>query len=413
MKNARQIVAEALNLGDDPDFIDPDKRRRIEGGEDPYSGGQAVPPELHELIASEAYRELIRKVQRYTGVRPRGRQDMFQLMHMMQDSAMQVMRIERGHERRLEQAAVALVLGLPEFRSAKAAVEQGNLKIIAQLRPQGVDLPGAQLDPEEEDEAAQAELEIAEIAQEMNLEAEKRRFVNTMIQGNAMHKNYAFHMADELLNGINPRLMNLYGTLMSLGELMYWAVPEQMQAAMMGGGGGHGAANIEQDEEGVPTIRAQAIVFPLLVQELTKGLMEYLSHSDDEDPETRKRVQNKTDTLRNELWDTMRGPAVWKRVVDLIGPDNQEFLPHIYSAIINMPPQQFIEFAKGMMRGSAEARQFVQRIAQEAKDEAGGGPDEPYRDSAGGDDTGGDDEGKADWWKKESGPTDLVNRLLG
>lgn len=408
MSKAQQIVAEALNLGGDPDFIDPEKRRRIEGGEDPYSGGQAVPPELHELIASEAYRELIRKVQRYTGVRPRGRQDLHQLMGMMQDSAMQVMRIERGHERRLEQAAIDLVLSLPEFKSAKQAVDSGNLKIIAQLRPEGADLQGAQVDPEEEDEAAQAELEIAEIATELNLEVEKRRFINTMIQGNSMHKNYAFHMASELLDGISPRLLNLYGTLMSLGELMYWAVPEAMQAAMMGGGGGHGSSRLE-DDEGVPVIRAQAVVFPLLVQELTKGLMEYLSHSDDEDPDTRKRVQNKTDTLRNELWDTMRGPEVWKRVLAIIGAENQEYIPHIYSAIVNLPPQQFIEFAQGMMRGSAEAKQFVQRIVDEVKGESA---DEPYKDSAGGDEAGGD-EGKADWWKKESAPTDLVNRLLG
>lgn len=403
MKSARQLVLEALQLGGEPDFIDPEKRRRIEAGEDPYPGGQAVPEELRDLIASEAYLELIRKVQRYTGVRPRGRQDMFQLVHMMQDAFMQVMRIERGHERRLEQAAVDLVLNLPEFSSAKKAVEAGHLRIIAQLRPQGADIQGAQLDPEEEDEGAQAELEIAEIARELDLETEKRRFINQMIQGNSMHKNYAFHLADDMLNGINPRLLNLYGTLMSLGHLMYWAMSEEMQAAMMSQGGAHGSARIEQGEDDVPTIRAQAAVFPLLVQELTKGLMEYLSHSEEEDPETRKRVQNKTDTLRNELWDTMRGPAVWKRVLDAIGQENEPYIPHIYSSIVNLPPEQFIEFAQGMMRGSPEAKAFIKRIADEARAEAEGG-EEP---------SGGPDDEDADWWKKESGSSTIVNRLLG
>ena len=37
-----------------------------------------------------------------------------------------------------------------------------------------------------------------------------------------------FHLVEEQLNNINPRLLNLYGVLMSINDLLYWIMPDQM-----------------------------------------------------------------------------------------------------------------------------------------------------------------------------------------
>jgi hypothetical protein len=98
--------------------------------------------------------------------------------------------------------------------------------------------------------------------------------VNMMIQGNAMNKMQAYHMAQEQINGIDPRLMNLYGVLTSVGEFGYWIFPEDMMKQGMGAGAGAGgAAHVNRGEDGVPEIVAQCITFPMLVHELVKGLM--------------------------------------------------------------------------------------------------------------------------------------------
>src|SRR3546814_21093098 len=109
-------------------------------------------------------------------------------------SELQVSEIEEGHEQELEQAAVNLVLGLPEFKAAKDAADAGEIRIRAELRPD-IDLEAAQMDSE--DVSDQEELQIAQIAQELNVEAEKRAFINMLIQGNAMNKMQAYHLAQE------------------------------------------------------------------------------------------------------------------------------------------------------------------------------------------------------------------------
>ena len=43
-----------------------------------------------------------------------------------------------------------------------------------------------------------------------NLERQKRRFINSLIQGSSKKALYLFHMVEERLNQINPDLVNLY-----------------------------------------------------------------------------------------------------------------------------------------------------------------------------------------------------------
>jgi len=396
--NAKRLITEApIDFGGVPDFVEPRRKQKIERGQHGYANNPSFPREpgpgsyppgegeprpggqirsYAELIASDVYPKIVRKIARYAGVQPNQLQQMMRnpmaLQMMMMQSFQNAVQWEQGHEEELAQEAIDLVLSLPEFQSARQAVDDGTLRIKAQLRP-NVDVDDARPEPEDPDEQKQQELQVAQIAQELDLEKAKRRMINMMIQGAAINKNYAFHQIADKLNEINPNLLNTYGLLMAFGEFMYWIMPEDLQNMAMGGGGGGGGAagkaRFYMDEDGVPTIDAQALVLPVLIQELVKGMMEYLSHNEDEDPETRDYVQSQVDTLSNEPEDINFGAGVWRQVLRMIGNENQELMPKIYQAVNKLPTGEFHQRMNQILRGDPMGREFIQRIVDEIRGE--------------------------------------------
>jgi hypothetical protein len=364
MPKAKQLLQEMpINTGEFGDFIDPSHKRRIAGHNPP-----GMPHGHSEVLASQSYQDAVRKLARYTGITPQGRGDLMQVTGMMMQALQQVAQIERGHEQELEQAAVNLVLGLPEFAAARQAYEAGEIRIRAELTA-NINLQAAQVDAE--DTTGQEDLKVAQIAQELDLEVQKRRMVNMMIQGNAMNKMQAFHMAQEQISAIDPRLMNLYGVLTSVGEFGYWIFPEQMMKQGMGAReGAGGAAHVNRGEDGVPEIVAQGITFPMLVHELVKGLMEYVSYDEDMDSETRAHVSGQADTLDNEAMDIKLGPAAWKSIVGQI--NDQELIPYVYDHLVHLPATEFNQTMHTLLQGGQRSQALLQQIIQQIKTDLNG-----------------------------------------
>lgn len=413
---AKSILTEmALDLGDAPDWIDPEKRNKIERGGHPYADNPAFPTEkpahrpgapfkdvpnrrdptrnYSELVASHVYPEIVRKVQHYTGRNPR-QMNQQELIMTMQQAMQQATRAEANHRPELEQAAVEIVLSLPEFRDAREAVDAGDLKIEARLldprammqqmqqrirgaapEDEEAEAEGDQMqvEPGEESEEERAELglDVPEIRGEFDAEAKKRRFVNLLIQGAAINKNYAYHQIADQLRAIDPNILTTYGKLMSIAELMYWMAPEDVFNQMQGSGqGGGGMEEVTPEEDGTYTIRASAMVFPVLIQELAKGLYEFLSHNEDDPEDVRKYAYDKGDTLGGEQWDIMQGPGVWRHLNHLVTQANAtELMGKIYRHLVTLPTGEFNEMMQEILKETPRGRQFIQQLADEIRGE--------------------------------------------
>ena len=459
MSMSKRILTEmALDLGDAPDWIDPQKKAKISGGTHPYANNPAFPQQkparrpgapfkadaarrdptnnYSELVASHVYPEIINKVRQYTGQDPRRIQPQ-QLMMMAGQAMQSVVQAEARHRPELERAAIEIVLSLPEFQGAREAYEADELKIEAHLLEpdammqqmqqrirgaaeeepeEGAEAPERperqmQVEPGEDsdEDREQLGLDVPQIRGEYNAEAEKRKMINLLIQGAAVNKNYAYHQIADRLRQIDPNILNNYGKIMSIGELMYWAAPEDMLNQMMGSGQGGGgmeevtyeplnpdltppsAGGEEGGEEGgdqgpievggeqahqpsgVWTIRASAMVFPVLIQELTKGLYEFLSHNEDDPDDVRKYAYNKGDTLGNEQWDIMQGPGVWRHLNQLVNQANAgDLMSKIYRHLVTLPTGEFNRTMQEILKETPAGRQFIQRIVAEIRaDEQG------------------------------------------
>ena len=191
-----------------------------------------------------------------------------------------------------------------------------RLQFDAQIVGMGeIDMEGMQQGGDEpEEEEMSAEEEAFDEFEDFDIEKQKRRFLNQLIQGASKKGHYLFHMVEEELNHIDPNLINLYGIMMSINDLVYWIMPDQ--TAMMMAESGESMAGKEEIDPDTdpPTVIAKGITFPVLVHELIKGVMEvFATQGLPDDEKQARKVMDSEDTLVGEVWDLRLGPIIWEK----------------------------------------------------------------------------------------------------
>jgi len=196
-----------------------------------------------------------------------------------------------------------------------------------------------------------------------NEEVYKRRFINAMIQGAAKKCNHMFHMIDEELTNIDPRLPNKYSKMMSSADYMYYVIPK-MEKGFTGG-----MVRVDFDG-GKPKIIAEAITLPVLIHELVKGVMEILSaHGLPKDKMIGEYVIGKADFLAAEPWDMRLGPALWERFTAMIEPDDFHLKHHIYSELVSLPVKEFNVKMREIMGGTNSGKKIIKDIVDDVKND--------------------------------------------
>jgi hypothetical protein len=199
-----------------------------------------------------------------------------------------------------------------------------------------------------------------------NKEVYKRRFLNAMTQGAAKKCSHMFHMVDDELTDIEPRLANKYAKMMAAADYMYYVIPN------MENGVNGGVVRVQFPTTSNPkaVIYAQAMVFPVLIHELVKGVMELLSaHGLPKDRKTGEFVIGQADFLAAEPWDMRMGPGLWGRFTNAIESDDFELKHHIYSELAALPVDEFNVKMREVMANTKEGKMIVKEIANQVRQE--------------------------------------------
>jgi hypothetical protein len=358
-----------MDLGDTPDIIHPSRKQAVLQGTHPLGSHPALPRPHQPRLATHGYKQAMSQVQRYTGRMPRNAADLMRCSMEMFSALQKIQGIEAEHKEELEKLAISTVLQLPKFKSLRGPVSRKEIILQAELNPE-IDIKGAKMSDEEPDPEPE-EMNVPEIRHEIDAEAEKRRLINALIQGSAVSDNYAFaYYSRDALQRIDPELVQDYGKLMSLTEIGYWATDDATVRAAAAAGGSEaqgGESRLSQDEQGRPVIIAKASGFPFLVHELVKGIMEYLSFDDTNDPDTRKLAYKKADFIDDETWSMLMGPGIWKNFLDAVGLDNHEVIPYLFDEINQMPLNEFYAFVRDLVEGGPRSKQQLAKMAAEVR----------------------------------------------
>ena len=231
--------------------------------------------------------------------------------------------------------------------------------------------------------------------QDANDNVYKRRFLNAMTQGAAKKSSHMFHLVDKELSIMDPRLTNKYGKLMAAADYGYFVEPDmhdirEVQDGEMAGktvSGGIVKVTLPTEQNPKCHIHAQAMVFPILIHELVKGVMEILSaHGLPEDDDVANYVIGKSDFLAAEPWDMRLGPALWGRFTKLIKPEDFHLKHNVYSELAALPVNEFNRSMREVMAGTKLGQEIINELVEGCKSRI---QEDDYRDEIGDDDSGG------------------------
>lgn len=317
-----------------------------------------------ELLASEEYKNALDKLAEYTGVRNIGTGidgQYAQLSNQAGRVLMEIMRAETSHEEELEQLCERMIRNyfkIPEnkiqfdFKLVKESIKLNNNQTRQQLQ--------------------QREEELADDVNDMTPERAKRRIINAMTQGHAVDGSYMFRVVETELQDILgvQDIVEKYSVFVSTMLLGYWQMPKQM-IAMASGGEGSGAAGKTRIDTSTnpPTVHAEAMIFPFLIHEAIKGVMEFLGKErKPENPEEYQRAKDLEDTIQHEVWDIRLGPAIWRRLTNLFpeaiknDEEKKKIQYYIYVNVANLPVKEFLLLFKEIMNGGDVGKTLIGAI---------------------------------------------------
>ena len=306
---------------------------------------------FEEKIMGERFSEVAKRYKRAFDVDSIENKE---VMKEMMPLVYETMGLESKHKKALCKLAEEMIR--EEFDMSKDVVE-----IHAELTSE-INMVGTKKNPK----PMTTEMQFKNHDEMVNAKDEvyRRRFMNAMIQGAAKKCNHMFHMVDDELTDLDPRLPNKYSKMMAAADYMYYIIPE------MENGVNGGVVRVQFPTTSNPKaiIYAQAMVFPVLIHELVKGVMELLSaHALPKNKKLGEYVINKADFLAAEPWDMRLGPGLWSRFTNMIEPDDFHLKHHIYSELALLPVREFNVKMREIMAGTKEGKKIIQGIVNEVK----------------------------------------------
>lgn len=270
----------------------------------------------------------------------------------------ETMGLEASNKKELEKLAVKMIR--EEYDMDESVVE-----IHAELTP-NIDMVGTKKNSKPM--TVEMEFKNHDDMVNANEEVYKRRFLNAMTQGAAKKCNHMFHMVDNELTEMNPRLPNKYAKMMAAADYMYYIIPAMHDENVGSVNGGVVRVQFPTKDNPKAVIYAQAMVFPVLIHELVKGVMELLSaHGLPKNKKVGEFVINKADFLAAEPWDMRLGPALWERFTNLIEPDDFHLKHHIYSDLASLPVREFNVKMREIMAGTKEGKKIILELVKDIK----------------------------------------------
>ena len=209
---------------------------------------------------------------------------------------------------------------------------------------------------------------------ELDSEVAKRNVINAMMQGASKKGHYIFHQVAEELDNIDPRLMVLYGKLMSLADFQYWLIPESAMGSAIGGTEKikwekpeNEDEEEDENQEEEPQIEAKAWIFPLLVHELIKGVMELAAIGWAEghmEPDEQKHVIGRADTIPGEIWGMRLGPGMWEKFLECIEDEDYKIKHWLFQQLTQLPAPKFHTFMQEILSSTQECKKVIEHLRE-------------------------------------------------
>lgn len=210
--------------------------------------------------------------------------------------------------------------------------------------------------------------EAADVEDLSSVDAEvaKRYFLNTFNMGAGMKMSENVRGYIEDLYDIDSRLPQLYKEALALNNYMIFNSPDLGITDKNRNQIGLVDVKLGSKDELV-TISAQGIIFPVLLCEIIRGLMElFSSHGLPKERSRMEYVIKKADYLKAEPWQMRIGPYMWGIFTEYFGDTETEDMPYIYQTLSELKPESFFKVISEMMANTKKGKVYAEKIIDKA-----------------------------------------------
>ena len=316
---------------------------------------------FEQICAKKRFADVIDKYQTISdskGMEPEEFVD-FLNKNIMEDgmgSAFKIQDIEKDHIKTLEKLGIKTVCD--DFN-----IKDGEIIFNVNIKPMGdIDRPEEML-TDEEIALDPPELNEENFEYDFDDEVQKRQLINALISGASKKGHYIFHLCRESLNAIDERLLKLYQMMMSLNDLSYFFVDDELVQTAMNGDGEEfvGYEKLTFTEDGTPILTIEAVNFPTLLHELIKGVLEIIATlALPEDKALTDYVYGKADYATAELWYLRLGPIFWEHLSLCLPPNYSHLKSQILGKLFELPTDDFNDMMRLIL--SEDARVMTSKI---------------------------------------------------
>ena len=221
------------------------------------------------------------------------------------------------------------------------------------------------------------EEEVEEFTQKSGID--KRRLINAITQGASIRGTKAYYVFDGILNTLDDTLLDSYSTIIGNAYGIYDddnAIAMMLAMMSQNGATQGGESSVDWDEEeGTLVIRARALIFPILIHELVKGLYEILSlQGFSADVEQNKQIVSKVDKVTNEPEDLRYGKFIYDALSKYVieSPYNPAKIRELFfMEIYKLPDSKFHEFVENSINNKITPveKNWVENTLKKLNDE--------------------------------------------
>ena len=349
-----------LQLGDYPNLIakstiDKLSKRNHPLGKLPYYD-QSTHPESwrEEMIASERYKELIDSYSNTFQI-PKELISPMEVMMSAGGAMFRATNMESGKRVVLCDLAEKIIrdewnLGYDEVIFDLEIMEPGTIKLPEEM---SMETP-----------LTQEEKEEIENDEELMAEVVKRRTINAFSQGAALRALYIFHLYRDDIEKIVPDVIPFYQKALIANDLFYYLISDEAFQQQIESNDSNNAGYVELDFSGeIPKIIAKGMNFPILILEMTKGIISLFSVAG-LPKEGAKKVIDYADTIIAELWDIRLFPTMWGNLHGLIDVDHYDIKKLILIELFKKDAEDFIDFMSLVEHRPDYAKKEIDSIAK-------------------------------------------------
>lgn len=193
-------------------------------------------------------------------------------------------------------------------------------------------------------------------------EVYKRRLLNALIEGAS--ENYAYNVVNYVkeLYKINPELPGLYEKIVKYSDYLMYALEETPLRTSSGAGG---TVEVRLNAEPkVINIKAYGTLFPILLQNTIKGILEVaILQGLPDDKDKAYYVMKKSDFKMAEIWDSRLGSVLWEKILQTHNEEIDIYdnvgLNFFFMEMSLMTTPVFNEFMQEIFAGTNKGREAI------------------------------------------------------